>query len=169
MTAIEELFSDYYKDVYRYLYSLCRDASLSEDLTSEVFLEVVKSIGSFNAKSDVKTWLFSIARHRWFKYLHRKKRTIETAGLYDLTELELSGGRSAEDAFTEHELAERIYALIEAEQERPRRVALMRIEGYSFYEIGKALGISESSARVTFFRTKEKIRQKLKEEGFDYE
>lgn len=169
MTVLEELFSDYYKDINRYLYSLCRDVSLAEDLSSEVFLEVVKSIGSFRAESDVKTWLFSIARHRWYKYLHKKKRTIEAAGLDELTEREPTSSRSAEDAFLERELAERIYALINEEQERPRKVALMRIDGYSFYEIGKALGISESSARVTFFRTKEKIRKILKEEGFDYE
>lgn len=169
MSVLDELFSAYYKDIYRYLYSLCRDASLSEDLTSEVFLEVVKSIGGFRADSDVKTWLFSIARHRWFSYLRKKKRTIESTELYELSELEQPGGRSVEEAFLDRELAERIYAIINEEPERPRKTALMRIEGYSFYEIGKALGISESSARVTFFRTKEKIRKILKEEGFDYE
>lgn len=169
MSVLDELFSDYYKDIYRYLYSLCRDATLSEDLTSEVFLEVVKSIGSFRAESDVKTWLFSIARHRWFKYLRKKKRTIEAAGLYDLTEIEPADTRSAEDTVLDNELAERVYAVINAEPENSRKTALMRIDGYSFYEIGKALGISESSARVTFFRTKEKIRKKLKEEGLYYE
>ena len=75
MTVPDELFSVYYKDIYRYLYSLCRDVSLSEDLTSEVFLEVVKSIGGFRAESDVKTWLFSIARYRWLKYLRDRKST----------------------------------------------------------------------------------------------
>lgn len=169
MTVLDELFSVYYKDVYRYLYSLCRDASLSEDLTSEVFLEVVKSIGGFRAESDVKTWLFSIARHRWFNYLRKKKRTIEAAELYELTEPEHPNGRSAEEAYLDSELVRRIYAIIGEEPERPRKVALMRIDGYSFYEIGKTLGISENSARVTFFRTKEKIRKKLKEEGFNYE
>lgn len=169
MTGLDELFSDYYKDIYRYLYSLCRDASLSEDLTSEVFLEIVKSIGTFRAESDVKTWLFSIARHRWFSYLRKKKRTIEGAGLCELTELDEPGTLSAEEKFLKRELAERIYEIINSEPERPRKTALMRVEGYSFYEIGKALGISENSARVTFFRTKEKIRKILKEEGFDYE
>ena len=169
MSVLEELFSAYYKDIYRYLYSLCRDASLSEDLTSEVFLEVVKSIGGFRAESDVKTWLFYIARHRWFKYLRRKKRTIDAVELYELTEPEQASAVSTENALLEREITERVYALIDEEQERPRRVALMRIDGYSFYEIGRAVGISESSARVTFFRTKEKIRKKLKEEGFDYE
>ena len=38
---LEKLFHTYYKDIYRYLYSLTHDASLSEDLTSEVFLEVM--------------------------------------------------------------------------------------------------------------------------------
>ncbi|MCM1167822.1 MAG: RNA polymerase sigma factor [Lachnospiraceae bacterium] len=169
MTALEELFSEYYKDVYRYLYSLCRSAPLSEDLASETFLEVVKSIGSFRADSDVKTWMFSIARHRWYSYLRKKKRAPEAAELYELTELEQPSGKSAEDEFLRGELVKRVYELINAEPERSRRVALMRAEGYSFYEIGKAVGISESSARVTFFRTKEKIRKKLKEEGFDYE
>ncbi len=169
MTVPDELFSVYYKDIYRYLYSLCRDVSLSEDLTSEVFLEVVKSIGGFRAESDVKTWLFSIARYRWLNYLRKKKRTIQTAELCELTELEQPSGRSAEKIFLDRELVRRIYAIIDEEQERPRKVAHMRINGYSFYEIGKALGISENSARVVFFRTKEKIRIKLKEEGFDYE
>ncbi len=169
MTGLDELFSAYYKDVYRYLYSLCRDAQLSEDLAGDVFLEVVKSIGSFRAESDVKTWLYSIARNRWHKYLHKKKRTVETSELCELTELEeiaSPGGSSAESAFLDREMIERIYKIINEEKERPRKAALMRIEGYSFYEIGNALGISENSARVMFFRTKEKILKILKEEGF---
>ena len=76
-TLLKELFSTYYKDVYTYLYSLSHDASLSEDLTSEVFLEVVKSIATFRGESDIKTWLFSIARHKWFAYLRQKKRQIK--------------------------------------------------------------------------------------------
>lgn len=117
---LEELFRTYHNDVYRYLYSLSHDASLSEDLASEVFLKVVKSIGSFRGEADIKTWLFSIARHEWY----------------------------------------------EQEPERTRNIVLMRLDGYSFYEIGTKFGISESSARVIDFRTKEKLRKILKKEGF---
>lgn len=169
MTALEELFSEYYKDIFRYLYSLCRDVSLSEDLASEVFLEAVKSITTFRADSDVKTWLFSIARHRWFKYLQKKKRTVQAVGIHELVDFENPNAVSAEESVIKQELVKRIYAVIEAEPERSRNVALMRIDGYSFYEIGNAVGISESSARVIFFRVKEKIRKILKEEDFDYE
>lgn len=169
MTMTEELYSDYYKDVYRYLFSLCRDASLSEDLASETFLEVIKSISTFRADCDVKTWLFTIARRRWLNHLRKKKRTVETADIFELTELEQPNGSSAEEDYLRRELAERVMSIINGEPERQRKTALMRVEGYSFHEIGKALGISESSARVVFFRTKEKIRRILKEEGYDYE
>lgn len=165
MSVPDEIFSAYYKDIYRYLYSLCRDVSLAEDLSSEVFLEVVKSISSFRAESDVKTWLFSIARFRWLNYLRRKKRTIQAAELDELTEREHPNTVSAEKTMLDRELIKRIYAIINEERERPREVALLRIDGYSFYEIGRRLGISENSARVIFFRTREKIRETLKKEG----
>lgn len=168
MTALERLYSDYSKDVYRYLSSLCRSTELAEDLTSEVFLEVVKSLAGFRGESDVKTWLFSIARHRWYKYLKKKKRTIVAEELESIIEEKPPDYRSAEDKYLDSELVRRVYELINAERETPKNVALMRIEGYSFYEIGNALGISESSARVMFFRIKEKLRAALKEE-FDYE
>ena len=55
---LAELFENYYKDIYTYLFSLCHDASLSEDLASEVFLEVVRSISTFRGQSDIKTCRF---------------------------------------------------------------------------------------------------------------
>ena len=58
---LAELFDRYHQDVYTYLYSLCHDVSLAEDLTSEVFVEVVRSIAAFRGRSDIKTWMFSIA------------------------------------------------------------------------------------------------------------
>ena len=42
----------------------------------------------------------------------------------------------------------------------------MRIDGYSYVEIATICNISESSARVVFFRTKNKLKKILKKEGF---
>ena len=160
---LEELFRTYHNDVYRYLYSLSHDASLSEDLASEVFLKVVKSIGTFRGESDIKTWLFSIARHEWYDYLRKKNRQIRTEAL---TEVYESMDLGPEAKYHSQEVIERIYHLLEREPERTRNIVLMRLDGYSFYEIGTKFGISESSARVIDFRTKEKLRKILKKEGF---
>lgn len=171
---LEKLFHTYYKDIYRYLYSLTHDVSLSEDLTSEVFLEVVKSIAAFRGESDVKTWMFSIARHKWIDYLRKKNRQIETEVLSELVG-ELSAAdngaraKEPEERYLDKELLQRIYTLLEEEPERTRTIVRLRMEGYSFYEIGKSQDISESSARVIYFRAKEKIRQTLEKEGLGCE
>ena len=163
---LEELFSRYYKDVYTYLYSLSRDASLSEDLTQEVFLEVVKSIATFRGESDIKTWLFSIARYKWYSYLRKNNQQTKTE---ELSEFIKSNDKTPEERYQDEEITVRIYKLLDQEPERTRSIVAMRLEGYSFYEIGVKHGISESSARVIDFRAKTKIRQILKKEGFTCE
>lgn len=160
---LEELFAAYYQDVYRYLYSLNHDAALSEDLASEVFLEVVKSVATFRGQADLKTWIFSIARHRWYHYLRRKKQEVPQD---ELTDYLAAPEKSPEEIVLDQEAAERIRALLDGEQERTRRILRMRMEGYSFREIGIELGISENSARVIDFRAKAKIREIMKKEGF---
>ena len=159
---LREVFDAHYRDVYTYLYSLCRDAPLSEDLAQETFLEAVQSIGSFRGESDVKTWLFTIARRRWFAHLRGKKRQVETEALRDF----LPGGETAEDAVIRRAAAERVLALLAAEPARTRGIVLDRLEGLSFYEIGRKYSVSESSARVIDFRARAKIREILKKEGY---
>lgn len=160
---MEELFAQYYRDVYRYLYSLSHDAHLSEDLASEVFLEVVRSIALFRGESDIKTWLFSIARHRWFGYLRKKNRDCPEQTLHEFLEAD---GKPLEEQAYDKAAAERIYEILDGEPERTRRIVLMRVEGYSFYEIAKEIGISENSARVIDFRAREKIQKIMAKEGF---
>lgn len=161
---LAELFEKYYIDVYTYLYSLCHDASLSEDLASDVFLEVVKSISTFRGESDIKTWLFSIARHRWFAYLKKKNRQVQTESIHDLYD-------TAELGTTDsvNEVTELIRELLSDESALTRDVVRMRLDGYSYHEIALRHKISENSARVVYFRAKSKIRKRLEKEGFHYE
>jgi len=157
---LAELFEKYYIDIYTYLYSLCQDASLSEDLASEVFLEVVKSISTFRGQSDIKTWLFTIARRRWYAYLRAKKHQVQTESIHDLFDTEALG--STDDR---NEVEEIIRELLSAEPPLVRNIVQMRIDGYSYYEIAAKHKISENSARVVYFRSKSKIRKYLEKEG----
>ena len=163
---LEELFSQYYNDVYTYLYSLCRDASLSEELASEVFLEAVKSIATFRRESDIKTWLFSIARHQWYRYLRQKKKEPDWEMLIPML---CTAERSPENRCIDRSVIQRFYELLGKEPERTQMIVSMRLKGFSFHEIGKQCGISESSARVIDFRTKTKLRKLLEKEGFIHE
>ena len=163
---LAELFDRYHQDVYAYLYSLCHDVSLAEDLTSEVFVEVVRSIAAFRGRSDIKTWMFSIARHQWYQHLRRKKRQIPTESLHDLYDSHFTGLQSPD---LSGEVEQAVHELLSSESELTRRVFRMRLEGYSYYEIASEAGISESSARVVFFRVKTKLKQYLEKEGLRHD
>lgn len=162
-TLLTELFTQYHDDVYRYCYSLCRDAAKSEELTSDVFFEAVCCIHRFRGESGVKTWLFSIARHKWYSHLRR----IHCAPDSDvLSELLPDSARSPEAVLCDRAAAARIEALLAAESTRAQNIVRMRISGYSFREIAEHEKISESSARVIDFRTRKKIREILESEGY---
>lgn len=165
-TIIQSIYEQNKNDVYYYLLSLTRSKPLSEDLTSEVFLSAIKSLPAFKGNSSIKTWLFSIARHKWYEHLRKTKREIAPV---DLLELYLSDNRDLESLIISKETALRIYDLLDQEPEKNKAIVLMRIEGYSYFEIAQKYSISESSARVLNFRTMNKIRGILLKEGYTSE
>lgn len=121
------------------------------------------SLSAFKGESDIKTWLFSIARHKWYEHLRKRRKSLSFEELADCYFSEQS---PLEETAFKKEVAERIKEMLAELPERSGKIVGMRIEGYSYYEIGAALEISESSARVTDFRSKKKIREALIKEGY---
>ena len=54
MRTLEELYRAYRDDVYRYLYSLTRDAAQAEDLLSETFLQALQNAASYRGEAGEK-------------------------------------------------------------------------------------------------------------------
>ncbi len=106
--------------------------------------------------------MFAIARNKWYGYLRKKKHAI---GFDSLAERYLYEGENLEKSFINKAIANKIMMFLKDEDEKKRGIVLMRIEGYSFYEIAMKYNISESSARVIDYRTKKKIRKMLEKEG----
>ncbi|MEI3015162.1 MAG: sigma-70 family RNA polymerase sigma factor [Ruthenibacterium lactatiformans] len=82
MQEIEQIYTQYRQDVYRYLCSLTRDAALAEDLLSETFLRALTGLSGFRKGACVRTWLFSIARHVWIDGLRRKRHVLSGDELF---------------------------------------------------------------------------------------
>lgn len=148
---IEELYELYKKDVYYYIYSLIHQKELSEDLTSETFYQVMLSLPSFQGKSQMKTWIFSIARHVTFQEL--KKRKIEIS-LDVIPELMYKDEYSL--------LKDEINQYMKEQPIVYQKVFHMRLEGYSFEEIAEILKMNPNSTRVIHYRNKLYLQRKLK-------
>ena len=76
MTDFEELYKDYFRDVYLYVKSLSGDDRIAEDITSETFLKALQSIDSFKGNCDIRVWLCQIAKNSYFSYLRKNKKII---------------------------------------------------------------------------------------------
>jgi RNA polymerase sigma-70 factor (ECF subfamily) len=166
MFQIEDIYHTYRKDIYQYLLHLTHDPTLSEDLLSETFACAIKALPVFQGNSTMKTWLFGIARNLWLQSLRKSGREqLEDEGMLTVKYIE----GTMEDYMVKKEIISRIQSLLQEKDERARQVVTMRVHGYSYCEIASRIGITENSARVLDFRTKNFIRMKLEQEGLTIE
>ena len=154
---LEAFYQKYYRMVYGYLLSLCHNRAMAEDLASETFLRAMAHIRRFDGGCRLSTWLCEIGKNLYLNELRRLRRQAE----WDTSAC--GTARSPEEEWLEGEDAR---ALGRAAEELPpvqQRVFYMRLHGFSFREIGAAMGKSENWARVTFFRSKARILERWEE------
>lgn len=153
---IEDFYKENYSTVFGFLFSLCGDPHLAEDLTSETFLRAIQKINAYDGRVKPATWLCTIGKHLYFNEVRRRRHA-------NLEDFPIPSGDTPEDQLLEVERL-RLILRFAAELEEPKnQVFRMRIQGMRFREIGNALGKTENWARITFFRAKEKIQKRLEE------
>lgn len=163
MEEIDQVYEQYAKPVYRYLFSLCGDTTLADDLTAETFYQAIRSLGSFRGESTMLTWLCQIAKHQWYGEMRRRSKAVHVP-LEDAQAIADISAQPA-DIAEETELKLQLYRTIRKLPEPMREVMYLRLGGVlSFAEIGQLMGKSENWARVTFYRGKQKIKGENKHE-----
>ena len=95
-TAMQVIYSRHNLRVYRFILRIVRDASQAEDLTSQVFLDVWRTANQFEGRSQVSTWLLSIARFKALTALRQRRHedidqedVLEIADVADTPEASL--------------------------------------------------------------------------------
>lgn len=158
----EEVYRTCFRQVYAYVFSLCGNRHLTEEVTQETFFKALEQLDRFRGDCKISVWLCQIAKNTLFS-LHRKKK--ETSLTDNLPAEELFDRLlSKEDAFQLHQLLHTL-------EEPYKEVFSLRVFGeLSFAEIAALFDKSESWARVTYFRAKHKILDlfEVKQNGSDH-
>lgn len=156
MSVFEELYRQYYSQVYFYVLGLCRNEHIAEEITQETFFKVLKKMDTFKGQCKVNVWITQIAKNTFYNYCREKKLDPESS-LEDIGTEE-----TIEDKIIDQETTEQILMILHKMQEPYKEVFWMRTFGeLSFKEIGNIHGKTESWARVTYHRTKLMIREEL--------
>ena len=160
MQNIEEIYKEYFKTVYKYLFCLTSNHDLAEELTQETFYKAVKKIDTYEGKCKISVWLCQIAKYTWYDYLRRKQEIINIDDLY-----EFKSEVSLEDKIIEEEEKNLIEGKLNVLDDFSKEVVILRIKGdMSFKEIGNVLNKTENWARVTYYRAKNKLKEELNDE-----
>jgi RNA polymerase sigma-70 factor (ECF subfamily) len=72
--AMRTLYARHNVRVFRFISRLVTEPGTAEDLVSEVFIDVWSQAGRFEGRSQVTTWILSIARFKALSALHRRRR-----------------------------------------------------------------------------------------------
>lgn len=156
MEKMESIYKKYVETVYRYLFCLTQDADLSEELTQETFYQAVKTIRNFRGDCKISVWLCQIAKHMWFKDCKKRNKSINIP--LDDIEFMLPARENVEDHIFKNEDKIALFRKLHSLDDITREVMYLRLTGeLSFKEIGDILNKSETWARVTFYRGKQKM------------
>lgn len=157
MTDFDEIYSLYFKDVYKYVLSISRDEMIAEEITQETFFKALRNIHKFDGKCKLYVWLCQIAKNTFYTY--KKKETYHE----DLTVAEdILADVNIEQRLLTKESVFNIHKELHSLDEPYKEVFMLRVFGdLSFSQIGSLFEKTESWARVTYYRAKMKLKERI--------
>lgn len=72
--ALEQMMTAYGSAIYRFCRHMVADEAAADDAHQVTFIQAYESLPRFARKSSVRTWLYSIARHRCLDAVKRRRR-----------------------------------------------------------------------------------------------
>ena len=143
----DQVYRAFFRDVLFYVWGLCGDCVLAEEIAQETFFKALKSIDRFDGQGDIRPWLFAISKNTYYDHCRKQKKTEP---------LEEEKEQAAEPLFL-HEM-----------DEPYKEVFTLRVFGeLPFEKIGQLFGKSASWARVTYYRAKQKVTAYMEEMEYE--
>ncbi len=153
----DKIYSEYFAEVYKFVFSLCQNSVLAEEITQETFFKALKNIKSFKGNCRISTWLCKIAKNTFYSYAKKHNKQED----YPL-EIIISD-ENIEKRFENKETAYRIHKVLHKLNEPYKEVFWLRAFGeLSFLQIAALFDKTESWARVTYYRAKIIIKEEIK-------
>ncbi len=153
--AFSEIYDNYFPRVYAFTLKRVGDPAEAEDLTQETFVQLYRSLPSFEGRSSLLTWTFGIAHNvcsRFFRHCSRwmvgpkDARELDEKPVESQIERRVDAGR----------VLERCDAVLE-ENRRPAHQEIFHLrygDSHSIKEIAAKVGKSNEAVKVSLRRSR---------------
>jgi RNA polymerase sigma-70 factor (ECF subfamily) len=164
-TAMHILYCRHNIRVYRFVLRIVRDTTMAEDLVSQVFLDVWRTAAQFEGRSQVSTWLLSIARFKALTALRqRKHEDIDQDDVLEIADHADTPETSLDRSNTSAILRACVAKLSPAHREI---INLVYYHEKSVEEAGAIIGIPQSTVKTRMFYARKQLADLLKGAGID--
>jgi RNA polymerase sigma-70 factor, ECF subfamily len=157
---IENIYRHHYLEIYRFLVCFSGNQNDAEDLTQEVFIRVLNSFANKNSISNLKTWIFTIAKHVAIDH-YRKKRfsSLFKDGFFKQI---ASSEKEPNELVEQNEMKRLVHLAISKLKPNFRAVVILRgINEFSIKETSEILQCSESKVKVDYHRALKELKKRL--------
>lgn len=165
---LEEIYRKYAQEVYLYLYSLCRNTAIAEDLMQEVFTKALLTLS--DQHPNFKAWLYRVAHNICINTLRKNSRICEnpddgTNSQRRQTQAEQSG--DILDKILRHEKIKLLYESMNKLPTPQKEVLyMMYFAQLKTAEIAKTLNLTPENVRVIAHRGRKTLGKILEKEGY---
>lgn len=149
----EALVDQYYQDVYRYAFWLCKNQALAQDLVQEAFLRAWRSLDSLQSDKAAKAWLFTILRRENARLYERYRPELVDVDDVSIAE---AGDREPENRMDRDLLYSAINKL---DHDYRDPLLLQVIGGFSGKEIAEMLDLNSNTVMTRLFRARSKLKE----------
>ncbi len=159
------LFERHSGILYSFYMKRTNDHNLSEDLTQEVFLRVLKYRQSFKPGSAFRAWMFSIARNtqyrQWERRFSKNHVLSDSFGIEGHNDPEDGSIRPDMETNKKQETA-LLYEALEKLPEKKRQLVVMRrIQNLSYIEMAEILDCEPVPLRTLVHRAVKELTKQL--------
>ena len=159
-TSMHILYCRHNVRVYRFILRIVRDATAAEDLVSQVFLDVWRTAGQFQGRSQVSTWLLSIARFKALTAM--RQRRFEDIDQEDVRQI-ADGCDTPETSLDRSDTSAILRACVQKLSPAHREIiTLVYYHEKSVEEVGQIIGIPQSTVKTRMFYARKQLAELLK-------
>jgi RNA polymerase sigma-70 factor, ECF subfamily len=159
--AMRTLYNRHNDRVFRFIIQLVTDAGGAEDVASEVFLDVWSQADRFEGRSQVLTWILSIARHKALSLLAQRRRRV--AELDDIAmELIVDTADTPEQMALNHDCSAQLRTcLARMSQEHREIIDLVYYHEKSVEEVAEIIHIPRNTVKTRMFYARKQLARLL--------
>jgi RNA polymerase sigma-70 factor (ECF subfamily) len=162
--GMRALFARHNVRVFRFVLNIVRDRALAEEIVGDVFFDVWRQAGQFDARAKVSTWLLAIARHKAFSALRRRRvheKLDDALAIEDPTESpEMVAQRKDRDEVLRH-------CIMKLSRSHREVLDLVYYHEKSIESVAEIIGIPLNTVKTRMFYARKCLAALLLEAGVD--